>query len=375
MFKNSLFYDKGEYMKSIYRILMFVVVTLIILSCKENTTEPPIPKNESLCDTLPNWISTGPSQRIYYPLRDVLTSNEDGTLFIFRILGYGNYFFSNKKNEITPISVDLISKGELRHFNIQSQFFACPYNKNKFMFIIGGYNNLNEVVTHWYIYDADQNSYKKITPSKYNELGIGINIAFYESTGTFLRWLSSSSEGNDLFSTSKGVYHLQKEELVEKYPDNLSVISTSPNGKYKWFGYRNLKYGDPNYNSLNLNGVKIEGNYINNTEMIKTSMFESMWSQDSKYMSVVSLTNVKFYPFSFNELHIINVEKTFQAGKIVIDKTIDLIDNYCCFRAGSTAQYISNGKLLVSMSNNQKDLGILYEIDINSGQRKIVISD
>jgi len=356
-------------MKIVLNIFSILLAFVVIVSC-DSTTKPTEPQVEYKCDTLPSWYPKGPSQRIYYPFRDILSCSNDNNQFVFAI-GKAHYYFNRTKNMILPLSISIISNGELRNSGVGYGVYNCPYDNNKFLFVVMGYKINDEEVGHWYLFDSEKNTFIKVTPSKYRESGFTEEAYTEISTPTI--WLSTSKVGEDLFATNLGVYHLQKEEYVELFPNNFRMFSVSPNGKYLWYDFKNLKYGDPNYNQLFLNGVKIDSIQVKNTSIFAGRKI--LWSADSKYIATVTLTDKQFTPHSFYELHLINVEKTLTAGKIVIDKTINLIDSYCCFRAGTTAQYLSNGNVYVSMSYNQKDVGILYEVDLNTGKRTPVISE
>jgi prolyl oligopeptidase PreP (S9A serine peptidase family) len=124
---------------------------------------------------------------------------------------------------------------------------------------------------------------------------------------------------------------------------------------------------------LLLNGKQITGNDVPGTTLFRSKNIR--WSSDSKYISIIAFTDRRIEPVTLTEIHIVNVEKTYNEGKIVIDKTINLRDSYCVFRSGLTAQITTNGKVLLSMSFNQKDVGILYEVDIETGKRTPIIYD
>lgn len=364
--------NKNEYhpMTKIVNILAILFGFVMFISCNTNT-KPSEPQTNYKCDTLPSWYPKGFSQRVSYPLRDIVACSIDNNQFVYIVGSTAFYYYNREKNVVMALTLSKVSNNELGYIPIVWGVHNCPYDKNKFLFIVRGINIKDEEVGHWYLFDSDKNIFTKVTPSKYREFGFTEEA--YKEISTPIIWLSSSKEGEDLFVTNLGVYHLQKEKYVELHPEDMAVVYVSPNGKYKWHGYFNVKYGDPRYLQYFLNGVKIDSVNIKNTSIFAGRKI--LWSADSKFIATVTLTDSRFVPFSFFELHIINVEKTLVAGKIVIDKTINLVDSYCCFRAGTTAQYLSNGKVLLSMSYNQKDAGILYEVDIESGKRTPIILD
>lgn len=353
-------------MKKIQLILFLFLSVLISYSC-ESTTIPIDDKKTITCDTLPSW-RYGLSYREYFPLREItaISINQDNYYFS---TNSGVVCYSKTRNESRLIRDRDIGQNDFIDYNLNTVILPCPYDNNKIMLVIEGANNDRKYIQHWYLYDIETNVSKKITPFKFRLVGLNdtVNIAGPIS------WLSTSTFGNDFVYTRAGIYHLQSNDLTKKVQENEYIFEVSPDGKYKWHSFNNGKNVVAQPTGLLLNGKPISGNDVTGTSLLRGD--NTRWSSDSKYISIIALTDRRSELATLTEIHIINVEKTYNEGKIVIDKTINLRDSYCVFRSGLTAQITTTGTVLLSMSYNQKDVGILYEVDIESGKRTPIIYD
>lgn len=328
-----------------------VLCFIMLFSCEE--TIVPNTNNDVKCNSIPIWALPGTySNMVYYPLFeiDAISKNQDNFFYEWA----GNYFyFSKSKNIKKPININKITNGEIR-FDGTLVVLPCPYDNNKFLLIMDGLNEQNSTRTHWYLYEPETEISSKITPSAFREKGLD------ETTYTWLpspfTWLNTSTEGNDLLQTRFGTYHLQNEEYVVKLTNGSYYNSVSPDGKYKWSGYI-------------LNGVKIDS--ISDYTITGNGI---RWSKDSRFFASVRTIKSDDLVTSY-VIYVIDVEKTLTSGRVFVEKTINLRDLYCVYRAGLNAQYVNENKILVSMSANEKDRGILYEVDINTCQRTPLIFD
>jgi len=179
------------------------------------------------------------------------------------------------------------------------------------------------------LYNSSTQEFTKITSSKHRETGL-VETTYSWSANPH-SWLSSSTEGNDLIHTRFGTYHLQSETHVDNISKNSYVSSASPNGQYKWSGHF-------------LNSVKVNGNEVYSSRLLNLEYMGILWSTDSKSFAVVAETDIVIIDSIFNyfyEIYIINAEKTFTEGKIVIDKSLSIKDHDCSFRASFNAQYVN----------------------------------
>lgn len=323
----------------------------MLYSC-EDAIEPN-DKNKLKCETVPNWAKPDYySNLVYYPLFEIVAMSNDQKNFFYEWAG--NYFYYSKSNNVKkPLNFNKIINGEIR-YDGTLDVLPCPYDNNKYILVIDGLNEQNSTRTHWYLYEPETEKCTKITPSDFREKGL--DETTYSWLPSPFTWLNSSTEGNDLLQTRFGTYHLQKEIYVEKAADGSYYNSVSPDGKYKWSGYI-------------LNGVKIDSisDYTNTGNGIR-------WSKDSRFFASVRTIKSDDLVTTY-VIYVLDVEKTLSMGKVVVTKTINLRDLYCVYRAGLYTQYVNENKILVSMSENEKDRGILYEVDINTGQRSPLIFD
>ncbi|MBL8004909.1 MAG: hypothetical protein JNL36_07420 [Candidatus Kapabacteria bacterium] len=359
-------------MKKIQLILLLFLIVLITFSCEESTA-PIDDKKTITCDTFPHWLFyvTGD----YKPLYEVVALSVNQQDFVYR-WSAGYFFFSKIKNTKTFLDFDKLTKGELRYYGVPVNVLPCPYDENVFMFVVEGYNKTNETITHWYLYNTQSNTFTKVTPSQYKDSGI--KEKDYPDIGFPITWFSTSTNGNDQLNVRfLGTYNLQNEEFIDRIPENIGIGSISIDNKFKWFGYKNIKFGEPDFGAIFLNGVKIEGRVLNEADLLKFSN-GILFSSDSKYIAVIAQTDfvlIDSLGDYFKELHIINVEKTLAAGRVVIDKSLSLKDHFCSFRAGIYAQYVNKDKVLVSWSYQYDDRGTIYEVDMNTGKAIPLVYD
>lgn len=352
-------------MKNIFSFITVFLYCLTFVSCN-NITIPNDPKNEFSCDTLPSWMYS--TSREYFPLREVSAISKNQDNYLFNTIN-GVVYYSKTRNESRLIPYRDFGLEDFHDYNLNCGILPCPYDNNKIMIIIEGTNNDRKYIQHWYLFDIETNVSKKITPFKYRLVGLNdtVNIA------SPISWLTTSTVGNDFIYTRSGIYHLQNDDLTNRVQDGEYIQSVSPDGKYKWHSFQKGANGVTRPTGLLLNGKQITGNDVPGTTLFRSKNIR--WSSDSKYISIIAFTDRRIEPVTLTEIHIVNVEKTYNEGKIVIDKTINLRDSYCVFRSGLTAQITTNGKVLLSMSFNQKDAGILYEVDIETGKRTPIIYD
>lgn len=339
-------------MKKIQFILILIISIIISFSCEE-TTSPIDDKKQIDCQTIPNWaLPSTYSNLVYYPLFEIVAISNDLNNFIYEWAG--NYFYySQRKNIKKPLNINKIINGEIKYDGTIA-VLPCPYDNNKFLLIIDGLNEQNATRTHWYLYEPDTEKSTKITPSDFRENGL--DETTYSWLPSPFTWLNSSTEGNDFLQTRYGTYHLQNEVYVEKVDDGSYYNSVSPDGKFKWSG--NI-----------LNGVKIDS--FDNYSITGKSI---LWSKDSRYFASIRITGSSDLITTY-VLDKIDIEKTLTSGRVFVEKTINLRSLYCVYRVGLYAQYLNENKVLVSMSANEKDKGILYEVDLNTGQRTALVSD
>jgi hypothetical protein len=338
-------------MKKIEFLFIILFISFIVTSCEETIESND--KNDVKCNTIPNWAQPDTySNYVYYSLFEIIAISKDQNNFIYEWAG-NYYYYAKSKNINKPINIQKITNGEISYYE-SLDVLPCPYDNSRYILVISGYIEKNSIRTHWYLYEPESEISSKITPSDFREKGLD------ESTYSWLpspfTWLNTSTEGNDLLHTRFGTYHLQKEEYEVKAINGMYYNSVSPDGKFKWSGYM-------------LNGVKIDSvsNYTLNGNSIR-------WSKDSRYIASVRIIKSDDNIITY-VIYVIDVEKTLAAGKVVLKRTINLRDDFCVYRAGIYAQYISENKVLVSMSENEKDKGILYEVDLNTGQRTALVSD
>lgn len=345
-------------MKIVFYYLSLLINIIFLVSCEE-TTAPIDDKKTLTCDTFPHWLFY--SSGDYKPLYEVVALSINQQDFVYR-WSAGYFFFSKAKNTKIFLDFNKLTNDEIRYHGLPVNVLPCPYDENVFMLIVEGYNKSNETITHWYLYNTQSNTLTKVTPSQYKDSGI--KEKDYPIISFPITWYSTSTKGNDLLHTRFiGTYHLQKEEYTKRDSVKTYYSAVSSNGKYVWTGYL-------------LNGKKIEGGILNEAEIIQLDRI--LFSTDSKYIAVIAKTDFVMLDSLgdyFKELHIINVEKTLAAGRVIIDKSLSLKDHYCSFRAGIYAQYVNKDKVLVSWSYQYDDRGTIYEVDMNTGKAIPLVYD
>lgn len=345
-------------MKKIQLILSLLLIVFLSFSCEE-TTAPIDDKKTITCDTFPHWLFYASGD--YKPLYEIVALSINQQDFVYR-WSAGYFFFSKAKNTKIFLDINKLTNEEIRYYGLPINVLPCPYDENVFMFIVEGYNKTNETITHWYLYNTQSNTFTKVTPSQYKDSGI--KEKDFSTISFPITWLSTSTKDNDILHLNfDGTFHLQLEEFIKKDSVKTFYSEVSPNGNFVWTGYL-------------LNGKNIEGRILNDAEIIQLDRI--LFSSDSKYIAVIAKTDfvlIDSLGDYFKELHIINVEKTLAAGRVVIDKSLSLKDHFCSFRAGIYAQYVNKDKVLVSWSYQYDDRGTIYEVDMNTGKAIPLVYD
>lgn len=352
--------------------ISFFSFVLILTSCAEEVLVDRLRDDGHPCK-IPIWIlppSGSYGNRVGYPMYEVKQVSFDQDYILHSFKGYNIFSRKDKSVSYVPIYELMYLDTNIRSINGKLTEYMCPYNKNKILFWVQFFGSDRKEYRHWFIYDHSTKTATKVTPLPYREKGIKIP----DSTAPqLLQWLNNSTEGNDLFYTTNGVYCVQKNQIIDSFTYS-NVFSVSPNGKYKWHVYSNHSGMQHQYTGYYLNGVEINGIKIYGSSLFQTNSDNIVWSPDSKYMSIIAFKDEEFAAArGSKELIVIDVEQTILQRKIVRVKSISFRDTYCAYRIGQQGMFLNDNKFAVSWSYNSNDQGIIYEINLDSLDKKVLV--
>lgn len=348
---------------------------MILNSCGDEVLVDKLRNDGHPCK-VPEWIlpqEGNKSSTFEYSMYQIKAVSSDLESILYHLNGY--YLYSRNDNSVSyiPLGEFIYSDPNIKSTHGSYKEFACPYSMNKYVFLVQFFAVDGKEYLHWYMYDHSTKTVTKVTPIEYREKGISI----YDTTAprSLFQWLSNSTEENDLLYTSKGVYCLQKNKIIDSTFSFPNIFSVSPNGKYKWHLYSENS-GIQNQNTgYYLNGIEIIGIETMNSKLFFPSINNNIvWSPDSKFMSIIAYKDEEFsIAKSSKEMIIIDVEQSLLQRKIIRVKSVSFRDSYCAYRIGRQGLFLNDNKFAVSWSYNYDDKGIIYEIDLDSLDKKVLV--
>lgn len=287
-----------------------------------------------------------------YGVNAVSISKDKNIIFSFDITGY-MIKITNDSNLFDFFDFKVLEKPFVAH-NVNNVVFS-PYDNNLAIILIeeekfgpGSYRNYN-----WYYYTIDTKKMQKL------DLDSIIHKEFVNNPN-MLRWLNTSTPGNDKFFFDNNTILSYPSGSIEPNPsglqisENEKVVSVSPDMQ-KFFTVKE--------NELYLNGRKVPS-----SEFVYWENVPINWSDDSKYFLGVGIEENKYA-----QLNIIYRMEPGTHSSFKMHRIIDITRNFCSYQSPSgfgyhrysQAVFKSESSIAMTLFPDLRDRGDLCEIGFN----------
>jgi len=247
----------------------------------------------------------------------------------------------------------LRSQDTFRYFNYRDAVFS-PYDNDLILAYItttSRIGNTSQTSSDWYYY--------KISTKQFTLLNLQTtNLEYYRNSPRLIRWLPTSSPGNDHFYWENNTILSYPSGLISSNPsgftikDQERVLSVSPDMK-KIFTVFNQE--------LYLNGTKVP-----NTVMLLWDYMPISWSDDSKYFFGLCLPE--------NPLAHMNIIYKMQNGSntnFSIHRIIDITRKHCSdqhpvgfgYNHYTNAMFLTDSTYAMCLFEQHKSSGELVELN------------
>jgi len=364
---------------SSFVILLVVLFASIIYGCNETTIIEPTPDIKGDCSAISDTISDV-VKRIIAPLHPVKyahASSLKGTHLLYStFLGDAVYHINTKSGLTKYVDFQSMLPSDLKFEYFNNAVF-CPYDDDVFMVHLSvsndtvGNSQKYTLGYHIFIFNANENTLSLVTPAITGKFGNKFGLGAWE--------LSSNNNNNNIFLFPFGYVNLENNKVIHTISMN-NLIQVSPNGK-------DIVHGNSYYNSK---GISLYEFHLNNIELdIDSNHWTEIpegfhFSHDGKYL--LFTTSIKqtepwvldpndpqsppkdTIPYAqrrFIETFIVDVEKTKDAGKMVLHNIVRYRRDLCLTGVYWHARFLTPRSYVISYRYNNTELHQLHEISID----------
>lgn len=255
------------------------------------------------------------------------------------IISLSNRFWDSKKNDWVILGGIML-------------FPSCPYDNKKFIgeMVTPDHNYPNDRTKwsfNWGIFEPQTGVYEEVPLIKEGkEFPVRNALEGFEDV-RILRWLKTSTPGNDYFFLSDNtILHRQSGTTTVGIPglnldSTVQIESVSPDGKIALYQKNGILY----LNNTNVNELDIR------------RQFPQMdWSEDSKSIIFTSYVgrNSVIYKYKVSE-----------SGEVTLETIIDLSLRFCSYGPQFSARFLSDSTIGTNVFKYNQIKGNLFEIKFN----------
>lgn len=342
-------------MKKLF-ILLTVLSSFWISSCDSPTQKTDLIDTDTIID---NWYDHPQCPRRGNGFDnnvsiEISSLNADKTIVLFGRQFGTESFLNLKTKEITSLKNrfwdskrnDWVILGGIMLFP------SCPYDNKKFIgtMYTGDPNLSNEEVkdyAFWGIFEPESGKVEEISLSKDGKDFTVRNVPQGFEDVRILRWLKSSTPGNDYFFLSDNtILHRQSGTTTVGIPglnldSSIQIESVSPDGKIALYQKNGILY----LNNTNVNELDIRRQFP-----------QIDWSDDSKSIIFTSYVgrNSVIYKYKVSE-----------SGEVTLETIIDLTLRFCSYGPQFSARFLSDSTIGTNVFKYNQIKGNLFEIKFN----------
>ena len=352
-------------MKSIVTSICYGAVLVgMLFSCKESPTQNAQPIEEEvdiqdyiydaiverqLClEKIGGFRHTQPSGQ-----NAIAISKDKNIVFGTNWKVYLRYI-GNGINREESFDFSSIQQGQVTHQVLD--FIFSPYDNNLGIALVNFQiaNDVSVINTRrWFYYDLNTKVFTKL------ELD-NVKHTYYLENNKIVRWLSSSTKGNDKFFWDNNTILTYPSGNILPNPtgfqirDKEKVFSISPDGKQVFTFLDSVLY--------------FNGNKVEKSQYYYWYDLPINWSEDSKYFLGVGLEANQNA-----QLNIIYKITNGSNPNFKIHRILDITRKYCSiqfpaffgYKQNSHSSFLSDTSIIMTLFKDYQDVGYLHELNYN----------